>query len=180
MGKKTTILIIILVVILVLGVGGYFTVKKAIQLGKEKGGEILNELSSKENGQSAEGGGQSGEKPTSDVPGRDLPDVPRYPGSIRTMYGIIPGSPDTGFYIMYDAPGSAKEVKDFYEKQLPANGWESSLTVEAAEEYNQSYRFIEQPLNRGDQEMVIQIGLAGGDSPGYIDVVITFPSDPFK
>jgi len=190
MNKKTTILIIILVIILVLGISGYLGVKKAIQIGKEKGGEILNELASEENGQPIGEGEeeQSGDKPIADVPGKDLPDVPRYPGSIRSMYGIIPGMPDAGFYIMYDAPGSAKEVKDFYESQLPANGWESAISVEEAEGNREfyesigmgSYRFIEAELTKGEQRMVVQVGLAGSDYPGYTDVIITFPSDPFK
>ncbi len=59
--KKKTILTIILVIILVLGISGYFGVKKAIQIGKEKGGEFLNELTSKENGQPAGEEEQSGE-----------------------------------------------------------------------------------------------------------------------
>ena len=188
MNKKTTILIIILVIILVLGISGYFGVKKAIQLAKEKGGEFLNELASGENGQPEEEGEQSGDKPTSDVPGRDLPDIPRYPGSVRSMYGTLVGMPDAGFYIMYDAPGSAKEVQDFYEAQLPANGWESSVSVEKMEENREyyesigmkSYRFIESELTKGNQTMSISIGLGGSDYPGYTDVIIVFPSDPFE
>jgi len=183
MKKKTIVLIIILVIILGLGISGYFGVKKAIQLGKEKGGEFLNELSEgagNEKEQPAEESEGSYNKPIADATGRDLPDVPRYPGSVRSMYGIIPGMPDAGFYIMYDAPGSAKEVKDFYEAQLPANGWESSVTVKEAEEYLGSYRFIESKLTKGDQIMSISIGLGGSDYPGYTDVIITFPSDPFK
>ena len=197
MNRKTIVLIIILVIILGLGIGGYFGVKKVIQLGKERGGEFLNELSEKsgkvaeesgqpvkESGQPAEKSGKSYDKPTADVPGRDLPDVPRYPGSVRSMYGSLPGMSDAGFYIMYDAPGTAEEVMDFYEAQLPANGWESSVSAEEAEErwksYPKSYRFIEAPLTKGKQEMVIQIGLSGSDYPGYIDVLITLPSDPFK
>jgi len=184
MKKKTIVLIIILVIILGLGISGYFGVKKVIQLGKEKGGEFLNELSSEETGQPAEESKGSYDKPTADEPGRDLPGVPRYPGSIRGMYGTIPGFPDSGFYIMYDAPGSVEEVMDFYEAQLPANGWESSVSAEEVEEfwtlYPKSYRFIETLLTRGKQEMVIQVGLAGSDYPGYTDVIITLPSDPFK
>ncbi len=151
---------------------------KVVQTVEEEG--ILDSLSGGESGQSVGEDEQSEDKPTADVQGKDLPSVPRYPGSVRSMYGTIPGYPDAGFYIMYDAPGSAKEVMDFYEVQLPANGWESSLTVEAADEYNESYRFIDQALERGGQEIVVQVGLAGSDYAGYTDVTITFPSDPFK
>lgn len=46
--KKTIILIIILVVILALGIGGYFGVKKIIQIGREKGWDILETQIEKE------------------------------------------------------------------------------------------------------------------------------------
>ena len=221
MNRKTIVLIIILVIILGLGVGGYFGVKKAIQLGKERGEELLNELSEKsgkvaeksgqpvkESGQPAEKSGKPYDKPTADVPGRDLPDVPRYPGSVRSMCGTIPGlSEEYGFYIMYDAPGSAEEVKDFYEVQLPANGWESSVSEEEAEKRREDlrqmyeewkeaygiesykemfgteevmkfYRFIDQTLTKGERTIVVQVGIGGSDYPGYTDVTITLPSDP--
>ena len=54
--------------------------------------------------------------PASDVAGEDIPDVPRYPGSVRTDYlreGLI----------LYVTSASIDEVLAFYEKELPANGW---------------------------------------------------------
>jgi len=57
--------------------------------------------------------------PTSDVAGEDISDVPRYPGSVRT------GSLRTEWMmtVEYITSASLDEVLDFYEKELPANGW---------------------------------------------------------
>jgi len=52
MSKKVIILIIVIVIILALGIGGYFAVKKVIQIGKEKGWSFLQEQIEKgENGE---------------------------------------------------------------------------------------------------------------------------------
>ncbi len=54
MSKKVTIILIVVVVIIaVLGVGGYFAVKKVIQIGQEKGWKLIEDLVKKgENGKS--------------------------------------------------------------------------------------------------------------------------------
>ena len=74
-----------------------------------------------DNGVTPKGGGEK--VPTSDVAGKDISDVPRYPGSARVYYGPVS---DTGIIVVeYSTSASIDTVSDFYEAQLPANGWVS-------------------------------------------------------
>jgi hypothetical protein len=56
-----------------------------------------------------------------DAPGRDSPDIPRPPGSVRTLSTRIDRTGD-GFY-SYESPEAAPSVLAFYDRQLSA-GWE--------------------------------------------------------
>lgn len=60
--------------------------------------------------------------PTSDVAGEDISDMPRYPGSVRTDSSVVVEAGLT--MIGYVTSSSVDEVVNFYEKELPANGWE--------------------------------------------------------
>lgn len=57
--------------------------------------------------------------PTSDVAGEDIPDVPRYRGSVRSYYGSSGGTTS----VIYITSASIDEVLGFYEEKLPDNGW---------------------------------------------------------
>jgi PGF-pre-PGF domain-containing protein len=59
-----------------------------------------------------------------DVPGEDLPDVPRYPGMVRTSYSVHPGL-DNYYTISISYQGTADftAVKDFYKAEMPKHGW---------------------------------------------------------
>lgn len=59
------------------------------------------------------------ELPEQDYPGFDIPDVLRYPGSIRTSYENSPN----GASIVYSTLADTKILADFYATQLLADGW---------------------------------------------------------
>jgi len=68
--------------------------------------------------------------PETDVPGEDLPDVPRYPGTIRAVYydyGYQYGAPGLPFrqdvYYHYSGTASGSMIMDFYKSKMPENGW---------------------------------------------------------
>jgi hypothetical protein len=54
--------------------------------------------------------------PTQDVSGVDIPDVPRYPGSVRSW-----GEPTSAGY--YTSAG-VNTVANWYDSELPGYGWE--------------------------------------------------------
>jgi hypothetical protein len=56
-----------------------------------------------------------------DAPGRDPPDIPRPPGSVRTLSAQIDRTSD-GFY-SYESPQAAETVLAFYDRQLEG-AWE--------------------------------------------------------
>jgi hypothetical protein len=59
--------------------------------------------------------------PTADVPGQDLPDIPRYKGSMRTAYDQNDDGSEVN--LEYVASASAQEILDFYKKTLVEKGW---------------------------------------------------------
>jgi hypothetical protein len=61
--------------------------------------------------------------PTSDVTGKNIPDVPRYPGSVRAGYLHFDDERARRTTVVYITPASIDEVLRFYKKELPANGW---------------------------------------------------------
>lgn len=61
--------------------------------------------------------------PTSDSAGEDISDIPRYTGSVRTLQGDIPFTAEGNVFATYLTSASVDEVLDFYQTQLPANGW---------------------------------------------------------
>jgi len=61
--------------------------------------------------------------PTLDVIGNDIPDVPRYPGSVRTSYSHMGDERDRITAATYITSASVDEVLRFYKKELPVNGW---------------------------------------------------------
>jgi PGF-pre-PGF domain-containing protein len=63
-----------------------------------------------------------------DVPGEDLPDVPRYPGAVRTKYAANPFLEQKS--IKYRTAADIGTVQSFYVSQLPGHGW--LLTYENA------------------------------------------------
>jgi hypothetical protein len=63
--------------------------------------------------------------PKSDVNGKDLSDVPRYPGSIRMSYE----EEDGDIYIDYYVDGDkVNDVSSFYSDKMPQNGWTQTET----------------------------------------------------
>ena len=63
--------------------------------------------------------------PKTDVQGKDISDIPRYPGSIRMSYEEDEGD----YYIDYYISGNkASEVSSFYSDKMPQYGWEKTET----------------------------------------------------
>lgn len=117
------------------------------------------------------GDGVTPEGPTSDVAGQDISDIPRYPGSVRTHYVPIPMDPDL-IAIVYSTSASVDTVSDFYETQLPANGWESPLDAEMMEEFGLTYRYVGQGLLKEGRQTIVLVG-ASEEYSGYTDISIT-------
>lgn len=93
----------------------------------------------------------------------DIPDVPRYPGSIRTGSSVVVEAGLT--MIGYVTSSSVDEVVDFYEKELPANGWEiiNSFPIEGA---------VWLTAHK-DHEIVVKVTSAPSDEyPGYTGIGI--------
>ncbi len=110
--------------------------------------------------------------PTSDVAGEDISDIPRYPRSVRIHYGTIPGAEDM-LVVVYLTPINVDTVANFYETQLPANGWETPLGAEIIEELNLPYTYVEQGLLKGEQQAIVLVRNSEEYS-GYTDINITY------
>jgi len=110
--------------------------------------------------------------PASDVSGEDISDVSRYPGSVRVYYAPMPGIPNymTAIYV---TSASIETVSDFYETQLPANGWESELSAEMMEEFGLTYMYVGQTLMKGGREIFVLVQ-DSSDYSGYTEINIAF------
>jgi hypothetical protein len=58
-----------------------------------------------------------------DAPGRDLEDVPRYPGTVRVLAADERGKP--GQMVVYSGNGSPEMAEMFYDARMRTNGWQS-------------------------------------------------------
>ena len=129
MNKNVKIILGCLVVLIVLGIGGIVlmvgrfmpVVERTIE------GVILREgiIPQAETMPQEEVG-----PPILDVTGEDIPDVPRYPGSVRTSYTRMASGGERGLMISYITPASIDEVLRFYRQELPARGWLEELEME--------------------------------------------------
>ena len=100
--------------------------------------------------------------PTSDVSGKDIPDVPRYPGSVRT--GSVGGT------VEYVTSASLDEVLAFYEKELPAHGWTEITPRLQIDEATFAIGAI-----KGNRELMVQFSRSEDYSdwgPNYTSVFI--------
>jgi len=106
----------------------------------------------------------AGGAPTSDVAGRDISDVTRYTGSVRIFYGenvlgTVPGTIVVG----YLTTASIDTVLDFYQTQLPANGWTIIDMGEVSK--------MPAAMKEGRGSAIVTI-TASEDYPGYTDISI--------
>jgi len=159
---KTKNIVIIIVLIILIGIASWFLLGRKQTI--SPGGTTV-----------APGGGGAG-APISDVAGKDISDVPRYPGSVRIYYGSIPGEKNVTT-VAYLATASIDIVSNFYETQLPENGWKSPIDEQTMKEMMQmsglTYRYVGQILEKGEEQMVILIAETS-DYPGYTEISITF------
>ena len=106
------------------------------------------------------------EQPTSDVSGEDISDIPRYITSVRIFYGKdILGTISGTTVVGYLTSASIDTVLDFYQAQLPANGW---AIIDAGEVSKMVAAMKEE---RGS---VIVTITASEDYSGYTDINIVF------
>lgn len=104
--------------------------------------------------------------PTVDVAGQDISDIPRYTGSVMIVYGedVIGTTPGT-IVVAYLTSASIDTVLDFYQTQLPANGW---TVIDMGE-------VSKMPLAmKGGRGSVVVTIMASEDYSGYTDINIVF------
>ncbi len=110
--------------------------------------------------------------PKSDVVGEDISDVPRYPGSVRVYYAPMPEIPDA-IIVVYVTSASIDTVADFYETQLPANGWESELPAEMMKEFGLTHMYVGQTVTKEGREIFVLVR-DSSDYSGYTEINISF------
>ena len=118
------------------------------------------------------GGSASGETvPTSDIAGEEISDVPRYPGSVRVYYGPVP---NTNIIVTeYLTSAGIDTVSDFYEAQLPANGWVSPTDEELMKEFGLTYIYVGQGVEKGEHQTIVLVR-DSSDYSEYTNINITF------
>lgn len=121
----------------------------------------------------AEGSPRTQQPPTLDVGGEDISDIPRYTGSVRIFYGSVPGVSGS-IIVEYLTSASADTVADFYEEQLPANGWESPLDTETMRQFGLTYRYVGQAVEKEGRGIVVITLTDSEEYPGYTDINIVF------
>jgi len=110
--------------------------------------------------------------PKLDVAGGDIQDVPRYPGSVRVYHAPMYGIPNA-IVVVYVTSASIDTVSDFYETQLPANGWKSESSAEIMEEFGLTYMYVGQTATKDGQEIFVLVR-DSSDYSGYTEVNISF------
>ena len=115
---------------------------------------------------------QECELPASDVLGKDISDIPRYPGSVRISHKIHRYEESekeviTASYVTSENTGT---IANFYATELPANGWEVDINrVSGAETHIQTMKGSAASfLGIMDDELISQ------KYPGCIQISIMF------
>lgn len=85
--------------------------------------EMAGTSTPSEDGDTSGDGGDAETPPASDVQGEDIPDVPRYPDSVRTEYGSVTDQSGVVIVVAYHSEADPEEVASFYEEGLAENGW---------------------------------------------------------
>ena len=92
-----------------------------------------------------------------DVPGRDIEDVPRYPGSVRVLSGDERGR--VAQMAVYTGPGSPETAALFYDARMRTLGWQSDPRFASAAGHQglHSARY----MNAKGHEVVIDLSPEG-------------------
>ena len=69
---------------------------------------------------------------TGDVPGEDIPEVPRFPGSHRLLSSVQPGPSMCGRISIYEGPGNMASNRLFYKTNLRELGWQEITDLKGA------------------------------------------------
>jgi hypothetical protein len=92
--------------------------------------------------------------PVAEVPGKDVPGLPRYPGAARVKYEYHPLGDARVWEVGYFVEDRVSEVGSFYKKRLHEHGW----TFEGSHFYAGELALR---ARRDDIEMLIEIGQQG-------------------
>ena len=147
--------LLVLAIALVTGAAvGYLVFKSREEAGSQETEEVSEEIA----------------LPTEDVEGEDLSDVPRYPGSVRTGY-ITQETEEAGRekWISYATSAGIDEIRDFYARELPANGWNE--VAARFDETDESGEILWTEGTKGDRYVAITYS-ASEDYSGNLDLII--------
>ncbi len=89
--------------------------------------------------------------PVADLPGEDVPGLPRYPGAVRVKYENHLLGDARVWEVGYFAEGRVREVGSFYRQRLDESGW----AFEGSHLYAGELALL---ARRGNLEMVVEIG----------------------
>ena len=92
--------------------------------------------------------------PADDLPGADVPGLPRYPGAVRVKYENHVLGDTRVWEVGYFAEGRVREVQSFYRQRLDESGW----TFEGSHFYAGELALR---ARRGKVEMVVEVGQQG-------------------
>jgi len=92
-----------------------------------------------------------------DAPGKDMPDIMRYPDSKR-RFSLA--APDAGGVMIYEAQGTPSQIAAFYRKNLAASGWSPvrALSTEILSRLKIVQKDVSMLLfRRGEENVLINI-----------------------
>lgn len=99
--------------------------------------------------------------PDKDIPGEDIPDIPRPPDTVRTLFDFSPCSSSVG----YVAPGDKSEAyMVFFSEQMPSLGWK--LLKAQKQKGNVSMNFQKNKAN-AQIDIIYFSGMLGSISQTY-------------
>jgi hypothetical protein len=104
--------------------------------------------------------------PADDLPGADVPGLPRYPGAVRVKYESHLLGDARVREVGYVAEGSVHEAESFYRQRLDENGWSfEGADLDRGE--------LDLRARRGEVEMLVEIEQA--DELIEIEMELTEP-----
>ncbi len=97
--------------------------------------------------------------PKTDLPGEDLPEIPRPPEGLR----LLGAGPPKEKLLVYTSPVSVGEVKEFYDAQMPSYGWYET------QEASLDDMLIQQERMKGQRGFGVPLPFVGVSMEGIIE-----------